>query len=503
MFGVGQYYPPRAESHAKRIQRYRENRELFLGRDSVAVHDLLEGYNDNMNSYQQRLVYIAVNLAGLICKKSADFLFGETALYSAGRKDDSKEQLTLDMWIVNNDVNITNYESAVSNAYRGDSFYKVRWGQEHEGLLSPTLDPFRVIIESQNAQYVFPQPYPNDSTKIMAYHVAYPIEIAGTDRKEWLLKVESHYPNKVQYAEYRMKPIQTKVDGTPTEFHIYAQTEQVTEVETGVPFPLVVHVPNFSTDDSWEGIDDLTELRPLLSELNARLSQISEILSKHSDPAMIVPQGTLVEGEDGQPMFRVGVDKVFEVMTGELEPKYLTWNGQLEYAFRELEKVIELILMKAEIPAVALGIGDSGTSGSSGLAIKWRMNSLLAKINRKRQYYEKALKRVFTIAQLLENDRGGQSIQPFVPIIKFRDGLPNDEMEQATIMQIRTGAKPTISQIRAIMEMENVTEEQAQKILEEIEDEALVNTVNPIDSFQTEDNTEEEIEGEEETDEEE
>lgn len=485
MFKVGSYYPNVTKEHGERVQRYRENKELFKGNQ----FEILEKYTDVLPTHQQRTVYVTVNLAGLIAKKSADFLFGENAIYSAGGKDNSPEQAKLDEWVTENEINITNYESALSNSYRGDSFYKVRWGQEHKGLVPKELDPFRVIIEAQNAEYVFPECYPNDSTRIMAYHIAIPQEVKGTDGGEWLLNVESHYPNKIVYKTYRMNPIEFQVDGTVTSWRIYAELEGGYEVETGVPFPLVVHVPNYATDDDWQGIDDLTELRGLFSELNTRLSQISEILSKHADPAMIVPQGTLVEDENGQPTYRVGVDKVFEVMNGELEPKYLTWNGQLEYAFRELEKVLDLILMKAEIPAVALGVGDAGTSGSSGLAIKWRMNSLLAKINRKRQYYDKALKRIFTIAQMLEMDRkdGRVEFKPFRPQIKFQDGLPKDEMEQATIMQIRTGGKSTISQKRAIMQVENVSEEQALQILDEIEDENLSNAVNPIDAFQVDD----------------
>ncbi|MGG3561661.1 phage portal protein [Neobacillus rhizosphaerae] len=483
MFGIGSFYPNVTKAHGKRIKRYRENKKLFMGQH----YEILEKYNDVLSTYQQRQVYVTTNLAGLIAKKSADFLFGENALYSAGGKDNSPEQEKLDEWVKQNDIHITNYESALSNAYRGDSFYKVRWGQEHGGMVPKELDPFRVIIEAQNAEYVFPETYPNDSTRIMAFHIAVPSEVPNTDGEEWVLNVESHFPNKIVYRSFRMNPVEENINGI-TSWRIYAEIGEAREVDTNVPFPLVVHVPNYSTDDSWEGIDDLSELKGLFSELNTRLSQISEILSKHADPAMIVPQGTLVEDENGQPAYRVGVDKVFEVMTGELEPKYLTWNGQLEFAFREIEKILDLILMKAEIPAVALGVGDSGTSGSSGLAIKWRLNSLLAKINRKRQYYDKALKRIFTIAQLLEMDRRKKvEFKPFVTVIKFQDGLPKDEMEQATIMQIRTGAKPTISQKRAIMELEGISEEQAQQILDELEEEQMSSALSDPSAFQVND----------------
>lgn len=512
MFGVGSFYPNVTKEHGKRIARYKENKKLFLGEHA----DLLEKYNDVLPTYQQRSLYITSNLASLICKKSADFLFGETALYSSGGKDDSPEQMKLEEWVADNDLNITNYESALSNAYRGDSFYKVRWGQEHGGMVPKELDPFKVIIEAQNAEYVFPETYPDDETRIMAYHIAIPMEIGGTDGQEWILNVESHYPNRITYRTFRMNPVDSAFTGTPyvsrrsvytgeaqveyehLSFRIYAEeTEQYREIETNIPFPLVVHVPNFSTDDSWQGIDDLTELKGLFAEMNARLSHIAEILSKHADPAMIVPQGTLVEDENGQPMYRVGVDKVFEVDGDGTEPKYLTWNGQLEHAFRELDKILELILMNAEIPAVALGLSESGTSGSSGLAIKWRLNSLLAKINRKRQYYDKALRRVLTIAQLVEADRKSQvDFDFFVPHIKFQDGLPQDNLEQATIMQMRTGGKATISQKRAIMELEGVSEERATQILEELDEEQMTAMISNMEAFQTNDPPAEEEEEE-------
>ena len=72
--------------------------------------------------------------------------------------------------------------------------------------------------------------------------------------------------------------------------------------------------------------------------------------------------------------------------------------------------MVEILLTNAEIPAIALGKGDSGTSGSSGLAIKFRMNSLLAKINRKRQFYDKGLKELLITAQMLEHAKLGSQV---------------------------------------------------------------------------------------------
>ena len=122
---------------------------------------------------------------------------------------------------------------------------------------------------------------------------------------------------------------------------------------------------------------------------------------------------------------------------------------------------------------VGLGGGDAGTSGSSGLAIKFRMNLLLAKINRKRQFYDKGLKDVLFIAQLLEHARKGTKpgYEVVEPKIYFKDGLPKDELEQANIYAIRTGSN-TISRKTALMKLDGLTEQQADKEMKRIEDEA-------------------------------
>ncbi|MBC9785513.1 phage portal protein [Heliobacterium chlorum] len=471
LFSIGSYYP--APAHRDRIRRYRENKKLFLGRH----FDVFQRIQNKLSRRQNELLYISTNLPGVICKKSADFLFGEQPTFSAGKNDNSNEQQAMERLVEGNDLHIMNYESALSNAYRGDSFYKIRYGQEFGGMVGKESDPFRVIIEAQNPVYVFPETAPGDANRIIAYHIAYPVLVKRGDSEDWLLNAESHYPGRIVYAKFKLDPIVVTVDNEINEWRIEAEfLSERKEVQTGVPFPLVVHVPNYATDDCWEGIDDLSENKPLLDEINHRLSQIASILDKHADPAMAVPAGTLGEDEQGNPIFRVGVDKVFEVMgKDEVVPQYITWDGQLQAAFLELDKLVKLLLINAEIPEIALGSGDAGTSGASGLAIKWRLNSILAKVNRKRQYYNKALKRVLLIAQLLEIAcKGPQDYEVTVPKVKFKDGLPDDETEMANIMSIRTGGKATISQKSALMWLDDLTEEQAEVELKRMQDEEAI-----------------------------
>ncbi|GAB6153727.1 hypothetical protein JCM17380_24770 [Desulfosporosinus burensis] len=498
----GKMYPP--AEHRARIDKYRRNKKLFKGENFEVFKDF------NGSKQKTDLLYISVNMAGIICKKSADFLFGEAVQIKAGNGDSSKEQVAFDRFKDDNGLNILTYESALANAYRGDSFIKIRYGQEYGGELPKELDAPRVIIEPVNPEHVFPESSLYNKNKIVAYHIAVPVmvEIDGND--SWQLFVESHYAGRIEYRVYNMKAIETKYFGGYYEVIGWKIIDEVMEgrsvVFTGIAVPLVVHIPNFASDDSWEGLDDISEHVAILDEINNRLTQIADILDKHSDPAMAVPSGILGEDNDGNPTFHVQRDKVFEVMGKEdVIPQYITWDGQLQQAFTELDKLVDLLLTTAEIPAVALGKSDGGgTSGTSGLAIKWRMNNLLAKINRKRQYYDRGLKQVFSIAQLLEQAVGVADYKLTVPQLTFQDGLPKDDTQEATVMNIRTGGAKTISQKTAIMRMEGMTEEQADAEIERINEETKANMppaltnpedFNPMLDMEDETDTEKHAEG--------
>ncbi|UBK83414.1 phage portal protein (plasmid) [Clostridium perfringens] len=461
LFTIGGYFPP--TKHYKRIRKYKDNKKIFEGHQDLV-------FKDNMikGDRAKELLYISVNLASIICKKSADFLFGETVQILAGKGEESPEQDAFNKFVEQNHLNILLYENAITNSYCGDTFIKVRYGQEFAGELPPEIDKPRIIIENICPEYVYPETVAWDKNKIKVFHVAIPYY--DEDINQWFLAVESHTAGRIDYCKYKVTPIMWNTQQEPERFCLDGIVEGSSySVNTGVNVPLVVHIPNMAEVGQWQGIDDLTELHPLLDEINNRLSQIADILDKHSNPAMAVPSGLLEEDENGNAQFRVARDKVFEVMgKDDVIPQYITWNGQLVEAFKELDKLIDLVLTIAEIPAVALGKGDSGTSGASGLAIKWRMNSLLAKINRKKQYYTKGLKQVFYIAQKLEEALGIANYNITIPVLHFQDGLPKDEMEQANIMSIRTGGEKTISQKSAIMQLNNFTEEQAEEEIRRI-----------------------------------
>ena len=79
MFYKGASFPP--EEHQNRLRRYAENKKLFLGEH----YDVFKRVQNRLSGSQKELVYLSVNLAGIIVKKSADFLFGDSPIYTAGK----------------------------------------------------------------------------------------------------------------------------------------------------------------------------------------------------------------------------------------------------------------------------------------------------------------------------------------------------------------------------------------------------------------------------------
>lgn len=498
LFLEGDYFPP--TEHQDRIEKYRRNDKLVKG-----------DHHEIFSSQHKNDLYISANFAGLIVRKSADFLLGEKPIISSGKKDGSNEQIMLDRLTKTNNFHRLMYQVALQAAGKGEGFVKVRYGQEYNGAFPDSFDPKRVIFENIDPVKVFPQVHPLDANKVIAYHIAEPVRVEGD---KWHLYVESHYAGRIVYRRFAVNEAETLRNGDITTFKIDEELPEYFDVvNTGVPVPLVIHVSNFSDGSTWQGLDDISEHISLFDSINSRITSISNILDKHSDPPLAIPTGLLNVDQDGNTYFNVAINKVFEVLGKEdIIPQYITnSNPLINDAMKELEYSIDYLLATAEIPNMAVGLKDNGTSGNSGLAIKWRMNTLLSKINRKRHFMEDAMKRILMVGQMLEMGVTRTDYELTEPVIKFNDGLPQDETELANRMSIRTNGSQTLSRKTALMVLDGLTEEQADEEIARIEAEeearlsADVSTFNdpaldddePMTPEGDEDETDEEEENEE------
>ncbi|RJX18515.1 MAG: phage portal protein [Ammonifex sp.] len=421
-------WPP--EGHKQRIEKYALFRLLFMGKHDDVYARMQQWLEKEAD---KAVIYIVCNFAGLISKICADLLFGEPIRAVLG-DEDSPEQKAMDNIFNNNNLHTVNYEMALSSSYRGDAVYKARFGKYRDWS-----EGEQAIIESVPAHVFFPHLNGDNVQEMTGATLAWTKEV--NDRK--YLRKEIHLPGLIRNELWLLDGSQIRMKVPLKTLDEYDGLKD--EQETKYPGLLVEHVPNWRLDDMFWGISDYEDLESLFDGLNNRVSRVDRILDKHSDPKLILPPG-LMKYDEKRKMWYIEkellqVVEVDQTMVGDL-PKYLVWDAQLEAAFKEIDKFLELLMIMSEISPAAFGLDKSGVA-ESGRALKFRLIRTLAKINRKKLYFDQGLKNILYAAQVLDVTFGKSNYEPAIPRIVWADGLPVDQMEQAEIEASRLAAENT------------------------------------------------------------
>ena len=445
-------------NHQPRLDRYRFNDELFKGDHFMAFK--LRVQNEHFNKTYSTLKYVTSNFAGLISKVSADMLAGEGNKYRV--KDGDQE--FLDALVQDNKLHVQLYESALGNSKRGDAVFKLRVGKRRSSDENST-----VIIEDITPSIYFPHlDNANVRQEPETQELAWVVDI-GT--KKYLRK-EIHTPGKIRNELWLMKGDEI---AQQADLALLGIEGLMPEEDTGVKHSLLFHIPNWKDGSNFFGFDDYQDLTALFYALNNRMTKTENILDKHSDPILALPEGVLDEEgkikKESFTMFEIPGQDVGSTA----KPEYIVWNASLESNFKHIEKLVQMLYMFSETSPDAFGMGENQTD--SGRALKLRLMRTIAKVNRKRLYYDNALKQILFVAQELakaHNLEVGDGIklqgEPAPVDIEWQDGLPIDPYEAAQEEELRL-ASGTTSKKRAIMRLDGVDEDAAEDILEEIKEE--------------------------------
>ena len=439
---------------ADRLNDYEYYRKLFLGKHFEAFRIKIE--DERYNRAYAKLRYVVVNFAGLLSKIMADMLFSEPLTIKVPDGD----QDWVDAFWRENEMDIQCYESALGNSYQGDAIFKLRAGSRNK-----SDDENTVICEDISPRLYFP--------KVDGFNVRGEpdkVDLKWTFRvgDQVYLRVETHEPGKISNHVYEM--LGDKIMGE-VGLGVAGLDNLLPEQSTNVDDILIYHVANWKTGDRHFGLSDYHDLDYLFYALNNRISKVDNILDKHGDPILMVPPGVL--DDKGQVKKKaLGVIEVSEGETG--KPEYIVWDASLQSAFTEIEKMVDFLYLTAEISPDLLGLGQ-GTS-DSGRALKFKLMRTLAKAQRKRLYYDQALKdliydaQVFAKANNLTIDGKLLQGEPVKPEIEWQDGLPIDdtELQDKLIAAIDAGIK---SKKDVIMDLDQIDEKNAEIKLKEIEDE--------------------------------
>lgn len=405
-------YPPTA--HDARLKEYARSEGLFLAQHQTA-------FKVKTGGPYQLTRYVVANFAGILSTLSADLLFGEPPDFLVADEGNEATSEALSRLVRDNEIPLLGYEAALAASFRGDAVLKVRWGKR-----TPRSEEPEAIIEEVPATIYFPETSEDDVRQVIRASLAW-LKVDPSDPKHQLVRVEEHEPGIIRNRLFRL----SNTGGEVAEVAIGTLEEYAdldAEVQTGLDHIPLFHVPNFRYGSRFWGISDYIGLESLMESLNSRLSQIDAVLDKHVAPKLTVPPSLL--DEDGK-IDRTKLE-IIPLEAGEQPPSYITWDAHLTAAFEQVDRFIQLLFLLSETGPSIFGLEKYGVA-ESGTALRLRLIRTLAKINRKRLYFDRALKKALYTAQLLEQKHGGAAYEPLPVSIAWADGLPEDTKEMAEI----------------------------------------------------------------------
>jgi hypothetical protein len=291
--------------------------------------------------------------------------------------------------------------------------------------------------------------------------------IEGTGNAKYDIQHYEMKEGKCYYEEYK---IQVDINGKVVE------KNEMVEVNTGLAFIPVIPVFNLrqtsaSFGDDEVGKSDYEGKQQLFAELDNRIDQINNILQEHSDPWVALPAGVL--DQNGQ--FRRSQGKMYEKAGAGVSSDsdnsvdFHTWDASMQAQFQHIEVILKMIFETSRISKPISGFDNSGTATDSGRALKWQSVSTIAMINRKRVYWDAAIKRM--VYYLTQMQGSLSKVDAKQMEIEWPDGLPIDETEviQNVVAQINAGI---LSRLTGIQQVQEVDPAAAQVELDQVTKEA-------------------------------
>jgi hypothetical protein len=212
------------------------------------------------------------------------------------------------------------------------------------------------------------------SEKILSWKEEY--EVDG--KPEVYLIREKYTKGFIETSVYLMKSKDSQEVSRKVAIDTFNQltgNKYIEKVATGIDEIPLIHIPNFRSANTYWGTSDYQDLESLFFAINNRMTKIDNILDKHSDPILTVPEGVLDENGN--------VEKkslgMIEVRGGEGKPEYIVWNANLDSAFKQIDQIVKMIFLFGEVSPDVLGLDTGRTGAESGRALKIRMIRTLAK----------------------------------------------------------------------------------------------------------------------------
>lgn len=472
----GKPFPPLCEK--PRLRKYLDN-EIIFANDCWALN------NDVFNQAAARITrvignfesYISFpvlfNFQRLLSLKTADLVAGEYPTITSGTEEGNE--------IINEIRSFTDfdnilYSTVIDLSRFGDAIWR-KYKTEDEGKGKYTFCSWTPMewfpIASQDGTY-------QEIKQVLAW----PAIIGPEENRNYELHVQVHEKGFYTFYRFRLEASsiarRALIDGSAT---IGTLLERKV-VRTGLKENAVVHLKPYRVTGTIYGDDDYTPITSIVTELMVRVSQISNILDKHADPALTGPASMLKTDPDtGELYFEKG--KFYAIQGEESPPQYITWNGQLDSAFKECELLINQLYILSEMGAALLGANDGGSQAVSGNALRLKMVNPLAKVRRISNNMTKPVKELFVSL----STSGFEKALEFKDIsVSWKDGLPNDPREQTELIKLLTGESKIMPLQDALETYMNLSPSEAKRWISQLVEQPDINTqTSPDDSDTSQD----------------
>ena len=348
-------------------------------------------------------------------------------------------------------------EMGQTKAITGEAWIKIQY-ESPEDL----QDPFeeypkgRIDISVIPTQFVFPQFNDHDKDRLESLLIMYPIrKIRDTGI---LFKRSSE--TTVMYKEL----------WTSNEIFVYEGKDLVDKMINPYGFIPFVQIKNFPIAGRTRGVSDIDDVIPLNVELNAKKSDVSEIIDYHSAPITLIYGAKIGNLEKG-------ANKVWGGLPKDAKVENLALQGDLVASSTYISGIKTAMCEIAGIPETVLG-GAKAISNTSGVALQYMNLPLIERTKIKRGSTISGLQRVNKIILFISLQEGliskpqNLSMKEFVDNkVVLPDTLPKDvlielqkiEQEMKLGLECRHGA------------MERLNKDNIPERLKEIDDERLHN----------------------------
>jgi hypothetical protein len=286
------------------------------------------------------------------------------------------------------------------------------------------LDQSRIRVMSVNPENAKPE-YSHDGQELVKLTLRYPIALPDTQGQGLMVQTitKSEITEEVQAAG-SAGAIRSKTIPNPLG-RVYA-----------------VHIKNAPAPGKY-GIDDVSDIRGAVQELNDKISDISDIIDYHASPT------TLVFGARVSTLEK-GANKVWSGLPTTAKVENLELSGDLSAMNTYVDLLRTMIKEGSGVNEAALG-SDLAISNTSGVALHTRFYSMLSLAEDKWAAWSQPVKDFYGIIllwgrQLRQLSFSDEDYLDFMDALEltFYSNLPKDELLeiQKNTEMVNAGLKP-------------------------------------------------------------